>query len=81
MSQRERIMELIQDKFVRGRELTLDPSDSFIDTGLIDSLGMMELIGLLEGQFKIHVEDEELTPENLDSVEAIDAYLCRKGVN
>ena len=58
----------------------LDEGASFLDSGIIDSTGVMELVGFLEDRFGITVEDSELTPENLDSIGRVSAYLARKGV-
>lgn len=80
MNHQADIVQIIQTRFMRGKKIDLQPGDSFLDTGVLDSIGMIELVGLLEKRFGIHVEDDELVPENLDSVEAISEYLERKGV-
>lgn len=56
----------------------LNNTDSFLERGLIDSTGILELIFFIEQQFKIKVADKEMVPENLDSVNNIVAYLERK---
>lgn len=53
-------------------------SDSFTDLHVIDSTGFLELITHLEEAYGITVEDEEILPENLDSLDAITAYVGRK---
>ena len=58
----------------------LDDEASFIETGIIDSTAVMELILFLEDEFDVKVEDEELLPENLDSVDKLCAFLRKKGV-
>lgn len=58
----------------------LDDSTSFLDTGIIDSTGVLELVDFLEEQFDITVEDSELVPENLDSVNNLSTYLASKGI-
>ena len=58
----------------------LDENASFLESGIIDSTGVMELVGFLEDRFGITVEDAELTPENLDSISRLCAYLAAKGV-
>lgn len=79
MNHKDDIVQIIQTRFMRGKSFDLQPGDSFLDSGVLDSIGMIELVGLLEKRFAIHVEDDELVPENLDSVEAISGYLERKG--
>ena len=51
---------------------------SFLERGIIDSTGIMEVIAFLKEEFGIEVEDEEMVPENLDSVNNIAAYVLRK---
>ena len=51
---------------------------SFLETGIIDSTGILELIGFVEDEFGIKVTEEEMTPENLDSVNNIAAYVSEK---
>lgn len=59
-----------------GFELRDD--DSLFETGVIDSMGVMELIHLLEKDFGLRVQDDEITEENLGSLDAIASYIARK---
>jgi acyl carrier protein len=56
----------------------LDNNDSLLQKGIVDSTGMMELIHFIEESFHVRVEDEEMIPENLDSVNAIVSYVSGK---
>ncbi len=58
---------------------TLAHDEDLLAADLIDSLGITELVGFLEGEFGIKVDDEDLTPENFRSVDAIVAFVARKG--
>ncbi|MFO0679416.1 MAG: acyl carrier protein [Polyangiaceae bacterium] len=51
---------------------------SFLESGLIDSTGILELIAHVETRYGIKVADEELVPENLDSVARISAFVAKK---
>ena len=53
-------------------------SDSLIEAGLIDSTGVLELVGYLEEQFGVRITNEELLPENLDSIDNIVGFVERK---
>ena len=64
--------------FLMGRGETLNNDASFMDEGLIDSTGILELVSHLEEAYEIEVLEEELTPDNFDSVNRIAAYLSRK---
>lgn len=56
----------------------LDNADSFMKKGIIDSTGILEVINFLQDEFGIRVEDEEMVPANLDSVNSIVAFVERK---
>jgi acyl carrier protein len=56
----------------------LSNDDSFLDRGIIDSTGVLELVTFLEERYDIKVEDEELVPDNLDSINRLVRFLERK---
>ena len=51
---------------------------SFLESGMIDSTGILELITHIEDQYEVDVEDEEMIPENLDSIERIARFVVTK---
>jgi len=55
-----------------------DDADSLLEAGIIDSTGVLEIIEFLEKEFGIKVEDDEILPENLDSIERIAGFVARK---
>jgi acyl carrier protein len=69
----------IMDNFLMSDdESLLEDGQSLLDTGVIDSTGVLELIQYLEETFGFAVDDEELIPENLDSVDNLVAFIGRK---
>jgi acyl carrier protein len=68
----------IQANFLVDRKKVLSDEDSLIRTGIVDSTGVLELIGFLEEKLGIQFEDDELVPENFDSVMRIAGFLSRK---
>jgi acyl carrier protein len=56
----------------------LGETDSLLEKGIIDSTGVLELVAHLEETYGFKVEDEELIPENLDSIANISAYILGK---
>lgn len=52
--------------------------DSFLERGILDSTGVLELVGFIEKQFSVRVEADEITPDNLDSLEKLVAFVSRK---
>jgi acyl carrier protein len=73
-----KVTGFIEESFVYDQDTELVPDDSLLDTGLIDSTGVLELVAFLEETFAISVEDEELVPANLDSITRIAAFVGRK---
>lgn len=59
-------------------EAALQDGDSFIAGGIIDSTGVLEIMLFIEETFAIKVKDEEMLPENLDSVDNLTAFIQRK---
>lgn len=72
------IRAFIVDNFLFGNAEGLSDDTSFLEEGIIDSTGVLELVTFLEEEFSIKVDDEELIPENLDSITNVNAYLQRK---
>jgi acyl carrier protein len=73
-----KVREFIIENFLFGKDEGLNDDTSFLDAGIIDSTGVLELVSFLEEEFAITVEDEELLPENLDSVNNVVAYVGKK---
>lgn len=78
MTTTERIRKFLADRFLFDETAAIDPAQSLMKAGILDSTGAMELVLFLEDEFKIRVADSELVPENLDSIRQIAAYVSRK---
>jgi len=79
MNTKTLVRQFIQDNFIMGSAaVQFGDSDSFMDSHLLDSTGFLEVVTFLEETFRIAVLDEEMVPENLDSLSAIEAYVSRK---
>lgn len=78
MSQINLVKEFIIENFLFGEEEQLMLDTDFFDKGIIDSTGVIELVSFLEETFNISVDDEELIPENLSSLNKIDSFLKKK---
>jgi len=73
------LRQYIVDKLLFGRaDVVVGGDTSFLDSGLIDSTGVLELVAFLEEKFQVKVEDEDLVPANLDSVNALIRFVERK---
>ena len=75
---KDRISAFIVENFLFGKNKNFRDDTSLIDEGIIDSTGVLELVGFLEQEFSIVVEDEDLLPENLNSINNVVAYVERK---
>ena len=76
---RRELRRYIEDNFVLGASgPELKDGDSFLEHHVLDSTGFLELIAHLEETYGIKVTDDEMVPENLDSIDAVAAYLARK---
>jgi len=75
---REQVRDFLMSNFYVPETTVLNANDSLLEQGVIDSTGVLEVIGFIEETFGITVEDSELLPENLDSIEGIVRYVARK---
>ena len=72
------VRKFVTTNFYVAEPSSLRDEDSLLDKGIIDSTGVIELIGFLEETFGIKVEDAEMVPENLDSIARMAAFVQRK---
>jgi acyl carrier protein len=77
-TQREILRQFVIENFLFGRDDGLRDADSFLENGIIDSTGVLELVGFLEQRFGIQVADDELVQENLDSIDNLARFLSEK---
>jgi acyl carrier protein len=73
------IREFVIENFLFGQEeRPIAGGDSFLEHGIIDSTGVLELVSFLEVRFELKIADSELMPENLDSIDGAAAFVRRK---
>lgn len=72
------LRHFVVDTFLFGDEGGLADDTSFLNQGIVDSTGVLELVAHVEQVYKVKVKDDELVPENLDSINALAAFLSRK---
>jgi acyl carrier protein len=75
---KDRVREFIASMFIGETSKPLEDEDSLLELQIVDSTGFLELVGFLETEFGIRVADEEMVPENLDTLAGIDRFLARK---
>jgi acyl carrier protein len=69
---------ICQTMLIGLSDQTIEPDESLLERGVIDSTGVLELVEFLEDRFGIDVDDTEITTDNLDSLNAITTYVRRK---
>jgi acyl carrier protein len=76
---REKLKKFIVENFLFGKDGNpLDDGESFLESGIIDSTGILEVVGFVEDEFGFEVMDEELIPDNFDSIDKLVAYVEKK---
>ena len=80
MELKRQIREFVTSNFYVADPNALEDRTSLLDQGVIDSTGVLEVIMFIESTFGVTVEDSEMLPENLDSIERIAAFVARKQV-
>ena len=78
MEIKDQIRAFITSNFYVADASKLGDQDSFLDRGIVDSTGVLEVIAFLEKTFDIVVDDDEMLPENLDSIARIADFVARK---
>lgn len=75
---RSHIRAFILEKFPLAKSRSMGDADNLLQAGLVDSLGILDVVAFLEQKFGFTVDDEELTPENFASVDTLTTFTERK---
>jgi acyl carrier protein len=78
MTVSEQIRKFVTTNFYVPNPAGLADTASFLDSGIVDSTGVLEIVSFLETEFNITVEDSEMLPENLDTIANLAAFVERK---
>jgi acyl carrier protein len=76
-----RIRDFVLQTFPLARKRNVAGSTDLLETGVIDSMGVLDLVGFLQQEFAITVEDDDLTPENFRSIDCMAEFLQRRLVS
>lgn len=74
----QRLRSFIIENYLFGQGDGFHDSDSFLDLGIIDSTGILELVSHLEAAYLLKIDSDEIIPDNLDSVDRLAAFVARK---
>ena len=75
---KEKVRFYIESNFFLGTNSTINDNDSFLDNGIIDSTGVLEITGFILSEFNLYIEDKEMLPSNLDSINQIANFVNNK---
>ena len=75
---KQAVRQFLLDNFAMGGGVTIADDTSFMEEHILDSTGFIELITYIEETFGLAVDDEEMLPENFDSLANIEGYVARK---
>lgn len=78
-SVQDEVRNFVVENFLFGENPeSLLNNDSFLETGIIDSTGVLELVAFVEDNYSVEVNDDELIPENLDSIDRLINFIESK---
>jgi len=77
-ARKRQIQQFIAKKFPAARKRRIDDATPLLEAGIVDSLGVLELVTFLESSFLIKITDEELTPENFASIANMASFIDQK---
>jgi acyl carrier protein len=74
----ERIREFVVKHFPIARKKGLNSNEKWLETGMIDSLGILDMVHFLEEEFSLVISDDELQPDNFESLDAVVEFVGKK---
>jgi acyl carrier protein len=74
----QQVRNFVIENYLFGQDKKFSDHDSFLEQGIIDSTAVLELVNFVQDTYGVEVEDEELIPDNLDSITNVSAYVARK---
>ena len=78
MDRQQQIHAYIVENFLLGQNDGFGDEESLLGAGIVDSTGVLEIVGFLEKTFRIELQDEDMVPENLDSIRNLASFVDRK---
>lgn len=77
----DRVRDFVFKQFPLVRKQGLKPGDKWLESGILDSLGILDLVHFLEQEFSLQISDDELVPENFESLESVVSFVQKKTGN
>ena len=74
----QRIQGFLLEKFPLARKAGINRETALLESGILDSLGILDVVSFLEGEFSFVISDDELVPENFQSLDTLSAFVLKK---
>ncbi len=74
----QRIHDFLLEKFPLARKAGIDKNTALLEKGILDSLGILDVVGFLETEFSMIVSDDELVPENFQTLGTLAGFVLKK---
>jgi len=75
---KQAVRTYVEQNFLVGSETRIGDADSLLQLQIVDSTGFLELVNFIESSFGVKVGDDEMVPENLETIDSIDDFVRRK---
>lgn len=75
---KQAVRTYVEQNFLVGSETRIGDGDSLLQLQIVDSTGFLELVNFIESSFGVKVGDDEMVPENLETIDSIDEFVRRK---
>ena len=76
MALRDTLSRFIAERLLQDRDAKIDPNESLLDRGLVDSVGLLNLITFLENETGVRIPEEAMIPEHFESVVSMEALVA-----
>jgi acyl carrier protein len=74
----ERVYAFLLEKFPLARKAGIDRNTALLEKGILDSLGVLDVVSFLESEFSMTICDEELVPENFQTLRTLSSFVLKK---
>lgn len=74
----QKILTFLLDKFPLARKAGIERDTALLEKGILDSLGILDVVSFLESEFSILINDEDLLPENFQTLSTLSAFVLKK---
>ena len=78
---KKKIEDFIKENFPAAKKKNIDWQTSLLETGIIDSLGVLEIVNFIDEELDIEIDEDDLMPENFETIQAMAEFISKKKVH